>query len=63
VRAQPANNNIRQAIRQGGIEFIERIHQSNEHDRIVLVGHGLGPSIVYDILNHLWTRDNKFPYT
>ncbi|WP_143484351.1 hypothetical protein [Pseudoalteromonas piscicida] len=63
VRAEPANIQIRQAIRQGGIELLEKIHQSGEYDRIVLVGHSLGSIIAYDILNHLWARHNKFPHT
>jgi len=60
VRASPANIEIRQNIRQGGIELLERIHKSGEYDRIILVGHSLGSIIAYDILNHLWARHNKF---
>ncbi|WP_133468853.1 hypothetical protein [Paraglaciecola marina] len=63
VRANPANINIRQAIRKGGIELVERIHQSGDYDRIVIVGHSLGSIVAYDILNHLWARHNKFKYT
>lgn len=63
VRAEPANIAIRQAIREGGIELLERIHQTGEYNRIVLVGHSLGSIIAYDILNHLWARHNKFEVT
>ncbi|WP_281556361.1 hypothetical protein [Thalassomonas sp. RHCl1] len=63
VKAQPANIHIRQQIRQGGIELLERIHQTGDYERIVLVGHSLGSIIAYDIINHLWARHNKFKYT
>ncbi|MEQ9879259.1 hypothetical protein ABRP92_14835 [Pectobacterium aroidearum] len=60
VRAKPENVQIRQAIREGGIELLERIQQTGNYDRIILVGHSLGSIIAYDILNHLWARNNKF---
>ena len=61
VSAAPANIDIRQNIRQGGIELLERIHGTGEYQRIIIVGHSLGSIIAYDILNHLWARHNKFP--
>ncbi|MEP1385546.1 MAG: hypothetical protein ABJK64_17325 [Paraglaciecola sp.] len=63
VRANPANINIRQAIRKGGIELVERIHETGDYDRVVIVGHSLGSIVAYDIINHLWARHNKFKYT
>jgi hypothetical protein len=60
VRAEPENISIRQAIREGGIDLLERIHQTGDYDRIILVGHSLGSIISYDLLNHLWARHNKF---
>lgn len=60
VKADPENIQIRQAIRQGGVELLERIQQTGDYDRIVLVGHSLGSIIAYDLLNHLWARHNKF---
>lgn len=60
VQAKPANINIRQSIRSGGINLLERIHQTGDYDRIVLVGHSLGSIVAYDILTHLWARHNKF---
>lgn len=60
VRAEPANIAVRQTIRKGGIELLERIHQTGEYDKIVLVGHSLGSIVAYDMLNHLWARHNKF---
>ena len=63
VRAEPANILIRQSVRKGGIDLIERIHASGDYDRVVLVGHSLGSIVAYDILNHLWARHNKFKYS
>jgi hypothetical protein len=60
IRAKPENISIRQAIREGGIDLLERIHQTGDYDRIILVGHSLGSIIAYDLLNHLWARHNKF---
>ena len=60
VQANPANIGIRQAIRSGGISLLERIQQTGDYDRIVLVGHSLGSIVAYDILTHLWARHNKF---
>lgn len=62
VEAEPCNIRIRQAVRSGGIELIERIQQTGDYERIVLVGHSLGSIVAYDILNHLWGRHNKFKY-
>ena len=62
VEAEPCNIRIRQAVRSGGIELIERIQQTGDYERIVLVGHSLGTIVAYDILNHLWGRHNKFTY-
>lgn len=63
VRAEPANILIRQSVRKGGIDLIERIHNCGDYDRVILVGHSLGSIVAYDILNHLWARHNKFKYT
>lgn len=60
VQAKPANIGIRQAIRSGGVSLLERIQQTGDYDRIVLVGHSLGSIVAYDILTHLWARHNKF---
>ncbi|WP_269518224.1 hypothetical protein [Alteromonas sp. BMJM2] len=60
VEAKPINIKIRQEIRKGGVELIERIHQTGDYERIVLVGHSLGSIVAYDLLTHLWARANKF---
>jgi hypothetical protein len=50
----PSNIKLRQAIRAEGINLLKRIHEQEEYDRVILVGHSLGSFIAYDILKHLW---------
>ena len=56
----PENIAARQAVREAGVELLERLHQgldaNHGYDRIVLVGHSLGSVIGYDILTHAWPR-------
>lgn len=54
----PAPENIqrRHEIRAAGVKLIERLHESGEYGRIVIVGHSLGSVIAYDILTHAWPR-------
>lgn len=58
LHVAPANIGRRRAIREAGIELLERLHQSADYDRIVLVGHSLGSVVGYDILTHLWPKYN-----
>lgn len=58
LHVAPANIGRRRAIREAGIELLERLHQSSNYDRIILVGHSLGSVIGYDILTHLWPKYN-----
>ncbi|BCO20029.1 hypothetical protein KUC3_28860 [Alteromonas sp. KC3] len=60
VQAKPINIKVRQDIRKGGVELIERIHRTGDYDRVILVGHSLGSIVAYDLLTHLWARANKF---
>lgn len=50
----PANVAHRQAIRQAGVELLERLHESGHYDRVVVFGHSLGSVIAYDIVTHAW---------
>jgi hypothetical protein len=58
LHVAPANIGRRRAIREAGIELLDRLHQSADYDRIILVGHSLGSVIGYDILTHLWPKYN-----
>ncbi|NUN99082.1 MAG: hypothetical protein HUU01_00550 [Saprospiraceae bacterium] len=60
----PSPNNIgeRSRIRQQGITFLKKIHDttSNEkYGRIIVVAHSLGSVIAYDLLRLLWTEYNE----
>lgn len=56
LHVAPPNIAIRRRIREAGIQLLEKLHSSEQYDRIILVGHSLGSVIGYDVLTHLWTR-------
>jgi len=55
--ATPRNVEARNSVRNLGVDFLVRLHQSDRnYDRIVLCGHSLGAVIGYDILRYAWYR-------
>lgn len=61
---RPDNVARRQAIREAGVELLERMHERGRYDRIVVLGHSLGSVIAYDVVTYLWIRryaDHKRP--
>lgn len=54
--AAPDNIAVRQAIRQGGVALLRRLHTEGRYDRITLVGHSLGSVICYDIIRLYWSE-------
>ena len=56
LHVAPPNIEIRRSIRQAGIDLLEKLHTSEQYDRIILVGHSLGSVIGYDVLTYLWPR-------
>jgi hypothetical protein len=60
----PQNIAARQAVREAGVELLERLHEGlddeRKYDRIVIVGHSLGSVIGYDILTYAWPRFNDW---
>lgn len=50
----PDNIEARNKIRAEGIQLLRSLHESGKYFRIVIVGHGIGSVIGYDILRHLW---------
>lgn len=52
----PFNVATRRAIRANGVEMVRRLHQSGRFDRIIVVGHGLGSVIAYDIIRNFWAE-------
>lgn len=59
LHVAPPNIEIRHNIRRAGIELLQKLHDSRDYDRIIVVGHSLGSVIGYDVLTHLWTRFNE----
>lgn len=55
--ATPRNVASRNAVRQLGVDFLDKLHKSDrQYGRIIVCGHSLGSVIGYDILQHLWYR-------
>lgn len=54
----PATVNIdeRKAIRSEGIALLKGLHETNQYDRIIVVGHSLGTTIAYDLVKLLWAE-------
>lgn len=55
----PDNIEERSKIRKGGIDLLEKLHNSGQYSRIIVVGHSLGSMIGYDILKHYWAQIYK----
>jgi hypothetical protein len=58
LSASPRNIEARNAIRGAGVALLDRLHESGEYNRIVVVGHSLGSVIGYDMLTYAWQRCN-----
>ncbi|WP_461428265.1 hypothetical protein [Gymnodinialimonas sp.] len=58
VKAWPPNVAKRHIIRQTGVDLLDRLIQSKEYDRIVVVAHSLGTIVAYDILAMLFAKYN-----
>jgi len=56
LNSAPANVAVRQKIREKGIELIDSLHENEDYDRIIIVGHSLGSVIALDIINHAWGK-------
>jgi hypothetical protein len=55
----PQNIKLRQTIRSEGVRLLQTLHEREEYDRIIVVGHSLGSVIGYDIITHLWQKYNE----
>lgn len=61
LHVAPDNIEVRRHIRQAGLALLDRLHESGEYDRVILVGHSLGGVIGYDLLTHYWARVHHHP--
>ncbi len=52
----PGNVLARRAIREHGLGLLRSLHTSGDYDRVVVVGHGLGSVIAYDIVRLFWAE-------
>jgi hypothetical protein len=55
-RGSPGNVAVRRAIRKEAVDALERLHNSGQYDRIVIVAHSLGCVVSYDMLRSYFSR-------
>ena len=61
----PGNVALRQAIRADGVQLLRKLHDETDskgatlYERVVIVGHGLGSVIAYDVLKHFWEEIHR----
>ncbi|MCC7020924.1 MAG: helix-hairpin-helix domain-containing protein [Ardenticatenales bacterium] len=55
----PVNIEVRQKIRAGAVELLDRLHRQGKYDRIIVVGHSLGSIIGMDAIYYLWSNVHK----
>ncbi|HSG95826.1 MAG TPA: hypothetical protein VLA28_09910, partial [Afifellaceae bacterium] len=54
VRAAANTVEKRDLVRNRGLGLLNRLHDCDDYDRIILVGHSLGSILAYDLLQLLW---------
>ena len=54
VRAAADTVEKRDLVRNRGLGLLNRLHDSEDYDRIIIVGHSLGSILAYDLLQLLW---------
>ncbi len=57
--ASPANVQVRQSVREAGVQLLDELHDRGRYGRIIVYGHSLGSVIAYDVLAHCWTRRSR----
>jgi hypothetical protein len=55
IKADPDSIAARRAIRERGLSLLADLHNS-EYDRIILVGHGIGAVVAYDLISSFWSQ-------
>lgn len=55
----PRSYAVRKDIRQGMIDFLQKLHDKGRYQRIIVVAHSLGAYVAYDGITYLWTNMNQ----
>lgn len=63
LSAQTETVKSRQDVRERGLSLLRALHNDDNYERVVVVGHSLGTVLAYDLLHILWgevgpTKDN-----
>ena len=56
VRAAADTVEKRDLVRNRGLRLLNRLHDSGDYDRIIVVGHSLGSILAYDLVQLLWAE-------
>ena len=54
VRAAADTVEKRDLVRNRGLALLNRLHDSGDYDRIIVIGHSLGSILAYDLVQLLW---------
>jgi hypothetical protein len=63
LHVAPTNVQRRHEIRLAGVTLLRTLHEREEYERIIVVGHSLGSVIGYDMLTHAWVDFHHNPPT
>jgi hypothetical protein len=42
------------AVRERGLSLLRQLHTDDNYDRVIVIGHSLGPILAYDIVAYFW---------
>ena len=56
TRAEPDNIAARAAVRERGLQLLRALHDRDDYDRVVVVGHSLGSILAYDLVSYFWAE-------
>ena len=59
VDSHPDNIEVRLATRNAIVGLLDKLHEGNRYDRIVVIGHSLGGLVAYDAVRLLWARRTR----
>jgi hypothetical protein len=54
TRAIPDNVQARQRIRERGLALLGKLHEREDYERVIVVGHSLGAILAYDLVSYFW---------
>jgi len=59
VQPLPENIEVRQRVREVGVDLMSRLHDDGRYDRIVILAHSLGSIVAYDVISQFWLERHR----